>query len=195
MGGPMAAPANFVISERALDARTALVSAEGDTNPALAERLTRHVLTIVERDTPVVIVDLSGVTFVDSAVVHGLATVGHAAQQRGSGLIVVEPLDPKVATPFRLEPPREAIIVGTLEAAGRAAALPAEMLRTARPSSSPKPPPPAPTRPRRTVFGRRQLDQEVLGEMAQLRRSVEELEAELAEARARIRALEAGNGG
>jgi anti-anti-sigma regulatory factor len=187
----MAAPANFLLSERALDGRTALVSAEGDTNPALAEHLTRHVVTILERGTPVVIVDLSAVTFVDSGVVHGLADAGRAAQQRGSGLIVVEPLDPKVANPFRLEPLTEAVVVGTLEAAGRAAALPPDMLKPSLPP--PPPPPPAAIRPRRTVFGRRQLDQEILGELAQLRRSVEELEVELAEARARIRVLEAGS--
>ena len=193
MGSPMTAPANFVLSERALDYRTALVSAEGDTNPSLAEHLTRHVGTILERGTPVVIVDLSGVTFVDLGVVHGLADAGRAARQRGSGLIVVEPLDPKVANPLRLAPPSDAIVVGTLEAAGRAAALPPDMLRPALPP--PPPPAPAAVRPRRTVFGRRQLDQEILGELAQLRRSVEELEVELAEARARIRLLEAGNGG
>ncbi len=179
----MAAPANFMLSERALDDRTGLLSAEGDTNAVAAERLCRQVTSIAEAGKAVVIADLSAVTFVDSAVVSGLSDASRALRKRDSRLIVVEPLDPRIGQPFEFGTlDRSVILVPTLEAAGRAASLPTDMLTAAIPP--PPEPPPVTQAPRRTRAGRRELDQEVQRELALLRRSVRLLEAEIAELRA-----------
>jgi anti-anti-sigma factor len=186
----MAAPVNFMLSERALDDRTALLSAEGAANAAAAERLARHVTAIFERGKAAVIVDLSGVTFVDSALVGGLADAGRAAQAAGRRLFVVEPVDPKIAHPLeigRLD--LAAVVFPTLDAAARGLSLPGGILRPAIP---PSPPPPRPAnRPRRSMFGRRELDQEILRELGQLRRSVQELTNEAGSHEAAASAAEA----
>jgi anti-anti-sigma factor len=171
----MAAPVNFLLSERSLDDRTGLLSAEGETNAAVAARLTQRVTSIIQRGTPVVIVDMSGVSFVDSAVVDALADTAAAAQHGDAQLIVVEPVDPKIAYPLEHSGLKlAAVVVPTLDAAARAAGLPGAMLRPAIPPAPPRPP--DPQRPRRTMFGRRTVDQEILKELGQLRRSVQELQ-------------------
>ena len=171
----MAAPVNFLLSERSLDDRTELLSAEGPTNAAAAARLAQRVTSIVQRGTPVVIVDLSGVSFVDSTVIEALADSAAAAQEGDAQLIVVEPLDPKVAYPLEHGGLKlTAVVVPTLDAAARVASLPSAMLRPAIPPAPP--PPPDPERPRRSMFGRRTVDQEILRELGQLRRSVQELQ-------------------
>jgi competence protein ComEA len=175
----MAAPVNFVLSERALDDRAALLSVEGDTSPAAAERIHRLASSLVRSDNAVVIVDLSGVTFVDSAVVQALREAGEEARAASARLIVVEPVDPIVADPLGLGNVNEtAVVVPSLKAAARTAALRDDVNLEPAIPPAPPPPPPAPTRPRRTVFGRRQTDQAILRELSQLRRAVHELRRE-----------------
>lgn len=171
----MAAPVNFVLSERTLDDRARLLSVEGDTNPAAAEHIHRHVSAMVRTRSAVVIVDLSGVSFMDSAVVHALRDAGEEARRANARVIVVEPVDPKVADPLDLgRVDLSAVVVPTLKAAARTAALrdDVELVPAIPPAP---PPPPEPSRPRRTVFGRRQTDQEILRELGQLRRAVQDL--------------------
>jgi anti-anti-sigma regulatory factor len=174
----MAAPVNFILSERALDDRARLLSVEGDTNAAAAERIQRHVSAMVRSGNAVVIVDLSGVSFVDSAVVQALRAGGEEARSANARVIVVEPVDPVVAAPLGLgSVDLAALVVPTLRAAARTASLPDHVpLVPAIPPAPP--PPPAPSRPRRTLFGRRQTDQEILRELGQLRRAVQELQGE-----------------
>jgi DNA uptake protein ComE-like DNA-binding protein len=108
-------------------------------------------------------------------VVDALADTAAAAQHGDARLIVVEPVDPKVAYPLEHGGLKlTAVVVPTLDAAARAAALPGAALRPAIPPAPP--PPPDPKRPRRTMFGRRTVDQEILKELGQLRRSVQELQ-------------------
>jgi anti-anti-sigma factor len=171
----MAAPVNFVLSERTLDDRARLLSVEGDTNPAAAEHIHRHVSAMVRNGSPVVIVDLSGVSFVDSAVVQALRDAGEEARRANARVIVVEPVDPMVADPLDLgRVDLSAVVVPTLKAAARTAALRDDVDLV--PAIPPAPaPPPEPSRPRRTVFGRRQTDQAILRELGQLRRAVHEM--------------------
>jgi anti-anti-sigma regulatory factor len=174
----MAAPVNFVLSERTLDDRARLVSVEGDTSPAAAERIHRLVSTIVRSGNAVVIVDLTRVSFVDSALVQALRQSGQEARRASARLIVVEPVDPIVADPLNLgNVDLTAVVVPSLKAAARTASLREDVdLVPAIPPAPP--PPPEPSRPRRTMFGRRQTDQDILRELAQLRRAVHELRRE-----------------
>jgi anti-anti-sigma regulatory factor len=174
----MAAPVNFVLSERTLDDRAGLLSVEGDTSPAAAERIHRNISAMVRRGTSVVIVDLSGVSFVDSAVVQALREAGEEARRASARVIVVEPVDPIVADPLNLgNVDLAAVVVPSLKAAARTASLrdDVELVPAIPPAP---PPPPPPTRPRRAVFGRRQTDQDILRELAHLRRAVHDLRRE-----------------
>jgi anti-anti-sigma regulatory factor len=162
----MAAPVNFVLSERTLDDRARLLSVEGNTSPAAAERIHRLVSGMVRSGNSVVIVDLSGVSFVDSAVVQALREVGEEARRASARVIVVEPVDPIVADPLSLgNVDLTAVVVPSLKAAARTASLRDDVdLVPAIPPASP--PPPAPTR------------QDILRELGQLRRAVQELRRE-----------------
>jgi DNA uptake protein ComE-like DNA-binding protein len=133
---------------------------------------------MVRSGNSVVIVDLSGVSFVDSAVVQALREVGEEARRASARVIVVEPVDPIVADPLSLgNVDLTAVVVPSLKAAARTASLRDDVdLVPAIPPAPP--PPPAPTRPRRTVFGRRATDQDILRELGQLRRAVQELRRE-----------------
>ena len=174
----MAAPVNFILSERVLNERCELLSVEGATTPAAADRVRRHVDEMMARRQGTVIVDLSGVSFVDSALVQVLGESAATAKKRGARLLVVEPVDPMIARPLemgRLDLVAE--IVPTLDAAARAADLPVGSLQPAIPP--PAPPPVPTTKPRRTMFGRRQTDQEILRELGQLRRLTQELRRDM----------------
>jgi anti-anti-sigma factor len=166
---------NFVLSERSLDERTELLSIEGDTSAAAASRLRQRLMDLAEKRQPLSIVDLSRVSFVDSAVVQVLADVAGQSKRTGTRLLVVEPVDPMIARPLeigRLDLAAE--VVPTLGEAARRANLPRELVAPA----IPEPPTPAERagqRARRTLFGRRRQDQEILRELGQLRRVAKEL--------------------
>src|SRR3954447_17050913 len=173
----MAAPVNFVMSERTLDGGGELLSLEGDTTSTAGERLRKRVDEIMRRGKRTVIVDLSRVSFVDSTVVQALGDSAAVAKKRGGRVLVVEPVDPMIARPLemgRLDLVTE--VVPTLDQAAKAMRLPAGSLQPAIPP--PAPPPEAANRPRRSLFGRRQTDQEILRELGQLRRLAQELRRE-----------------
>jgi anti-anti-sigma factor len=175
----MAAPVNFVLAERSLGGGGELLSVEGDTTTAVAERVRKRAEELLEKAPRALIIDLSGVSFVDSAVVQALGDAAATAKKRGSRLLVVEPVDPRVAAP--LEMGRLDLVVEvlpTLEQAAVAMQMPPGSLHAAIPAA-PAPPEPA-DRPRRTLFGRRTTDQEILRELGQLRRLAQELRREIA---------------
>src|SRR5436853_7701285 len=98
----MSAAVNFVLAERSIGSRSVLLSLEGDTTATAAERIRERLAEVAARDdVALVVADLSGVTFVDSAVVHGLASAARHARERGTRVLVVEPLAPTVAQPLR----------------------------------------------------------------------------------------------
>src|SRR3954453_23033498 len=115
----MAAPVNFVMSERTLNDGGELLSLEGATTSTSADRLRKRIDEIVRRGKPTVIVDLSRVSFIDSGVVQALGDAAAVAKKRGGRVLVVEPVDPMIARPLEMggvdfvaevppTPPREA---------------------------------------------------------------------------------------
>src|SRR3954468_13459124 len=173
----MAAPVNFAMSERSLDGGGELLSVEGDTTPTAGDRLRKRIDEIVRRGKRTVIVDLSRVSFIDSGVVQALGDAAAVAKKRGGRVLVVEPVDPMIARPLemgRLDLTAE--VHPTLAQAAKAMHLPPSALQPAMPP--PAPPPESPSRPRRTLFGRRNTDQEILRELGQLRRLAQELRRE-----------------
>jgi anti-anti-sigma factor len=67
-----------------------VVALTGECDLAVSDELTSALLSAV-RDAPVVIVDLSGLRFLDSSGVHGLVTAHHAARAAGRRLYAVAP--------------------------------------------------------------------------------------------------------
>ncbi|MEA2492665.1 MAG: anti-sigma factor antagonist, partial [Thermoleophilaceae bacterium] len=172
----MAAPVNFVLSERTLDGGGSLLSLEGETTSAAGERLRKRVVELIGRRVGTVIVDLSRISFIDSSVVEGLAQGARTAKKRGSRLLVVEPVDPMVARLLemgRLDLVAE--VVSTLEGAAKAINMAPGTLQSALP-------PPVPTdeenQRRRALFGRKQGQKEILQELGSLRRLAQELRRE-----------------
>jgi DNA uptake protein ComE-like DNA-binding protein/anti-anti-sigma regulatory factor len=162
---------NFVLSERALDARCEVLAIEGDASALVAPRLRARLQDLIKHEQPLTIVDMSRVSFVDSTIVQTLVAAGGEARKAGSRLLVVEPVDPIKARPLeigRLDLSAE--VAPTLAAAARLAEVPEEKLKaTALP-----PPLVMPSKPRRKMFGRRRQDQHILQELAQLRRFAQE---------------------
>lgn len=62
----------------------------GECDLAVSARLTEALLTAV-RQSPLVVVDLAALDFLDSSGVHGLVTAHHAACDRGGRVEVVNP--------------------------------------------------------------------------------------------------------
>src|SRR5438105_2607122 len=168
----MAAPVNFVLSERSLDERTELLSLEGDTSSAAAHNLRQRLATLVEERKARTIVDLSRVSFLDSAVVEALKAAGAQAERLGTRMIVVEPVDPMIARPLEVgRVDLTAELAPSLGDAARRLDLPAPALQPAIPAGPEAPP--GHDHGRRRSFGRRRQDQAVLRELGELRRAVE----------------------
>jgi anti-sigma B factor antagonist len=74
-------------SEEAGGVRVALA---GECDLEVREQLTATLLAAVRR-SPVVVVDLCALDFLDSSGVHGLITAHHAARESGRALFVVNP--------------------------------------------------------------------------------------------------------
>ena len=74
----------FQVTTSAEPAR-AVVTLAGECDLAVREELISALLSAVQQ-APVVVVDLAGLTFLDSRGVHGLVTAHHAARQRGGAL-------------------------------------------------------------------------------------------------------------
>lgn len=66
------------------------VALTGECDLDVREQLTEILLAAVRR-SPVVIVDLAALDFLDSSGVHGLITAHHAARDSGCRLFVVNP--------------------------------------------------------------------------------------------------------
>jgi anti-sigma B factor antagonist len=66
------------------------VALTGECDLAVRDELTAALLAAVSR-SPIVIVDLSSLDFLDSSGVHGLITAHHAAKRSGRKLFVVNP--------------------------------------------------------------------------------------------------------
>ncbi len=66
------------------------VTLEGECDLAVSDRLTEVLLDAVRR-SPVVVVDLAGLDFLDSSGMHGLVTAHRAARERGGRLEAVNP--------------------------------------------------------------------------------------------------------
>src|SRR3954449_1540538 len=153
----MAAPVNFVMSERTLNDGGELLSLEGATTSTSADRLRKRIDEIVRRGKRTVIVDLSRVSFIDSGVVQALGDAAAIAKKRGGRVLVVEPVDPMIARPLemgRLDLVAE--VLSTLDKAASAMHLPPGALESALPP--PQPPPEPAARHRRALFGRRHTD-------------------------------------
>ncbi|WP_433044796.1 STAS domain-containing protein [Dactylosporangium sp. CS-033363] len=72
----------------AVDGRRAAVTLSGECDLAAREECMAVLMGAVDT-APVVVVDLGGVTFLDSSGVHALVTAYRAAQDRGGRLSVV----------------------------------------------------------------------------------------------------------
>jgi anti-anti-sigma factor len=72
------------------EAGSVRVALAGECDLEVREELTTTLLAAVRR-SPVVIVDLCGLDFLDSSGVHGLITAHHAAKESGRKLFVVNP--------------------------------------------------------------------------------------------------------
>lgn len=83
---------SFAISESSAD-EAAVVTVAGEIDIATAPRLREHLGTALERDKPVLVVDLLGVTFIDSTALGALIGGLRAARQAGTSLrlVVSEP--------------------------------------------------------------------------------------------------------
>jgi anti-anti-sigma factor len=66
------------------------VTLEGECDLAVSDRLTEVLMDAVRR-SPVVVVDLAGLEFLDSSGMHGLVTAHRAAKERGGRLEAVNP--------------------------------------------------------------------------------------------------------
>jgi anti-sigma B factor antagonist len=66
------------------------VALAGECDLEVRDELTSTLLAAVSR-SPVVVVDLGGLDFLDSSGVHGLITAHHAAKESGRKLFVVNP--------------------------------------------------------------------------------------------------------
>ncbi|BCJ50839.1 hypothetical protein Asp14428_23140 [Actinoplanes sp. NBRC 14428] len=87
--------AHFEATTSAADG-TVIVALSGECDLEGRDRLTAVLHDAVATATPVV-VDLAGVTFIDSSGIHGLVVAHHAAQRAGSRLHLVNASGP-VAT-------------------------------------------------------------------------------------------------
>jgi anti-sigma B factor antagonist len=67
------------------------VTLAGECDLAVSEQLSDALLAAVRR-APLVIVDLAGLAFLDSSGVHSLVSAHHVARERGSRLVVVNPV-------------------------------------------------------------------------------------------------------
>src|SRR5436190_17040882 len=169
----MAGAVNFMLSERKLDERSELLSLEGAATAAAAERLRHHVTDMLARRPTRVVVDLSRVTFLDASLGVTLSKVSLAAKGYGARLLIVEPVDPKIAQPLTLAGLEQtAEVFPTLLQAERAFAMKPGTLQSAIPPPAPQQP--IATKPRRTLLGRRQTDQDQMREIAELRRIAHE---------------------
>ena len=72
------------------EAGRTVVALRGECDLAVSDQLTSALLAAV-RTAPVVVVDLSELTFLDSSGVHGLVTAHHAARDAGGRLYAVAP--------------------------------------------------------------------------------------------------------
>src|SRR5262249_2807642 len=118
---------------------------------------------------PILIVDLSRVSFMDSEVVAALADTASRTKRGAPRLVVVEPRDPHVANALQLG--RVDLLTDVVPSLGEAAArayVPPDVVKAA----APPPPPLPPKRPRRTGFGRRDQDKELRDELTELRREL-----------------------
>jgi anti-anti-sigma factor len=68
-----------------IQADRAIVTLTGECDLSARDELTAQLTAAIER-APVVLVDLSGLEFLDSSGVHGLVTGHHTAQSRGRRL-------------------------------------------------------------------------------------------------------------
>jgi anti-sigma B factor antagonist len=87
--------ANFEVRTTA-EAGRITVHPTGECDLAAREHLTAALLDAVRRSR-VVLVDLSGLTFLDSSGVHSLVTAHHAAKQAGGRLHLVNAAGPVAA--------------------------------------------------------------------------------------------------
>lgn len=71
-----------------VEGRKAAVALSGECDLSAREECTTALMTAVDA-APTVVVDLGGVTFLDSSGVHALVTAYRAAQDRGGRLSVV----------------------------------------------------------------------------------------------------------
>lgn len=71
-------PAGFVIASRRLDGRTAIVSVQGELDLSTAPRLKWMLLDELEAGSSELVVDLTGVTFIDSTALGVLVGVNRS---------------------------------------------------------------------------------------------------------------------
>jgi anti-anti-sigma regulatory factor len=129
----MAGRVNCILSERSVDDRTVLLALEGLATAADAQRIARHVEALIAEQRAQVIIDLSRVSFFDPGVVWPLSNAAADARKHGTRVLIVEPNDPDSARPLELARlDLVADLLPTLAAAGRAAGLQPEALRTER---------------------------------------------------------------
>ena len=70
------------------DTGDVVVALAGECDLTGRDKLTTALLSAVER-TPVVVVDLAGLTFIDSSGLHGLVVAHHAAARSGGRLYAI----------------------------------------------------------------------------------------------------------
>lgn len=92
---------DFAIEDRALDARTEVVSPAGDIDLAVAREFGNHLLRLVEAGKTFLVLDFTKVTFLDSTALGVLLSAHRRARAAGGALAIVA-LDANLRRIFEL---------------------------------------------------------------------------------------------
>ena len=97
----MAGPASFGLCDEAVDETTHVLSPKGEIDILTAPQLARRLLGLAEEGKTGVVVDLSGVTFMDSTGLSVLLNAVRALASRHGKLVLVCPNE-RVLRPFQV---------------------------------------------------------------------------------------------
>lgn len=84
-------PAGFVIASRRLDGRTAIISVQGELDLSTAPRLKWMLLDELEGGSSELVVDLTGVTFIDSTALGVLVGVNRSPDLGAQLAVICQP--------------------------------------------------------------------------------------------------------
>jgi anti-sigma B factor antagonist len=97
----MRRPTNFGLAEHDVDERTHVVAPSGEIDAVTAPQLGRRLIALAEAGKKVVVVDLSGVTFMDSTGIGVLLNALRQLTSRSGELVLVCPTE-RTLRPFEV---------------------------------------------------------------------------------------------